>query len=68
MKSTHFKRKEIIQIYSRFKAMCKLSTLQNPRQPLIGVDYNTFLNGVPEGNQLHKKLLKKLFDDCDQRK
>ena len=31
IKSTNFTRKEIITLYSRFKAMCKLSALENPR-------------------------------------
>ena len=48
--------------------MCQLSSLKNPRQPLVGIDYQTFLEGVPEGNQLHRELLAKLFGDSDSRK
>ena len=68
MKSTRFTRKEIFSLYARFKAMSKLSALQTPRQPLVGIDYGTFVMGVSEGNQLHIELLEKLFYDCDQRK
>ena len=48
--------------------MCQLSALRNPRQPLVGISYQTFLEGVPEGNQLHRELLAKLFGDSDSRK
>ena len=68
LKSTQFTRNEIISLYSRFKAICKLSAMENPRQPLVGIDFTTFVKGVPEGNQLHSQLLEKLFHDCDSRK
>ena len=48
--------------------MCQLSALNNPVQPLVGINFETFRKGVQEGNQLHKELLKKLFHDCDERK
>ena len=48
--------------------MSKLSAIENPNQPLVGVNYTTFVNGVPEGNQLHSELLEKLFKDADHRK
>ena len=68
MRSTHFTRKELLTLYSRFKAMSKLSELENPKQPLVGVDFNTFYRSVPEVNQLHAQLLEKLLLDCDYRK
>ena len=35
---------------------------------MVGIDFDAFKHGVPEGNKLHLKLLKKLFEECDSRK
>ena len=66
--SSFFSREQVFQLYSRFKAMCQLSALNNPTQSLVGINFETFRKGVQEGNQLQVDLLKKLFDYCDERK
>lgn len=65
--SSFFTREEIFNFYSRFKAMSKFSALNNPKQPLVGVDFLTFSKGIKETNQLHADLLERLFKECDNR-
>lgn len=68
MASSYYSRQDIFKLYSRFKALCQLSALSNPRQPLVGVSFATFVHGVQEGNQLHRELLASLFTESDSRK
>ena len=47
--------------------MCQLSALNNPQQPLIGIDLNIFHQGQKETQLVHKDLVMNMLHHVDSR-